>query len=431
LSRFSLLADLQRADRRVVLILCLVLFTSGADMLIITPILPTLARDLGVGVDTAGLWVTAYAVATAGFALVFGPISDRVGRRPILLAGVAILTLGTVACGLATGFASMVGARFVAGMGAGLLVTSTTCFVGDHFAPQQRAVAMGWVMSGFFLSLILSVPLGSALAAAVGWSRMFFVYAGFATLVGLALAVALPVPRFEQRSPQLSLSSALSGYLGLLADRRALGVLFMSFSIGASMTMFMVYASPWLERELAFDTATRGLVYAVGGPAAVFGGPMAGRLSNRFGRVKMVVAGSLLMALMQALMPASLQLGAHLGALVGADAFAHLGRVGWPVAVPTLMVFFLAMLAGTSRSSPFQTLALEVVPPAQRGALAAIRNTFNQVGTGLGAALGGMVWAKTGGSYGLLCGLAAGITVVGVAALWGLVGGEPAPPGAG
>ncbi|MCA9551989.1 MAG: MFS transporter [Myxococcales bacterium] len=422
MSRLSLFADLEGPDRRVILILCLVLFTSGADMLIITPILPTLARDLGVGVDTAGLWVTAYATATAGFALIFGPISDRFGRRPILLAGLFTLTLGTVACGLSSSFITMVGARLLAGAGAGLLVTSTTCFVGDHFAPRQRAVAMGWVMSGFFLSLIFSVPLGSALAAAVGWSRMFFVYAVFATGVGAALLFLLPRPRYEQRSTTLSVRSAFVGYRALLLDRRAVGVLLMSATIGASMTMFMVYASPWLEREYAFDTATRGLVYAVGGPAAIFGGPLAGRLSNRFGRVRMVVAGSLLMALMQVIMPTSFQLGQSLGAVVGADGFAHLGNVGWPAALPTLVVFFLAMLAGTSRSSPFQTLALEVVPPERRGALAAIRNTFNQVGTGLGAALGGVIWARTDGSYGLLCLLAAGVTVAGVAALWGLVG---------
>lgn len=425
--RWLPLGDFEPVDRRVVLLLCLVLFTSGADMLIITPILPQLATDLRVGVDTGGLWVTAYATATAAFALIFGPVSDRIGRKPVLLLGMLLLTLGTAACGLAWSFWSMLAARFLAGMGAGLLMTSATAFVGDHFPGRHRAVAMGWVMSGFFLSLILSVPIGSALAHAVGWSRMFMIYGGGAALIWLALVFGLPQPRHEQCTDRLSVASALVGYGRLLRDRRALGVLIMSGSIGMSMTMFMVYASPWLEKVYGFDTGARGLVYTVGGPAVILGGPLAGRLANHFGRVPMVLAGSLLMGLMQLLMPLSAALSPWLSHHLDAARFSSLGATPWPLTVPTMVVFFLAMVAGASRSSPFQTLALEIVAPDQRGALSAIRNTFNQVGSGLGAALGGLVWSTTGGDYKTVCLLSFGVTLAGITALRLFTGTDAAP----
>lgn len=424
--RWLPLRDFSGPDRRIVALLCLVLFTSGADMLIITPILPQLAQDLGVGVDRGGLWVSAYAVATAGFALVFGPISDRVGRKPVLLTGLALLALGTGACGLAWSFRSMLAARFVAGMGGGLLMTSTTAFVGDHFEGRLRAVAMGWVMTGFFMALILSVPIGSAVAHAVGWPSMFFIYAGVAVLLLVGLVVGLPRPRQEQRTESLSVGSALRGYGALLRSKKAVGVFLMSGSVGMSMTMFMVYASPWLEKVYGFDTGARGLVYAVGGPAVLIGGPMAGRLANHFGRVPMVLAGSVLMGLMQLLMPWSAQLGPWLGGFVDLSQLPQLGTTPWPITVPTMLVFFLAMIAGASRSSPFQTLALEVVAPDQRGALSAIRNTFNQVGSGLGAALGGLVWAGTGGDYATVCWLSFGTTLLGITALRVLTGSDPA-----
>ena len=121
----------------------------------------------------------------------------------------------------------------------------------------------------------------------------------------------------------------------------------------------------------------RGLVYAVGGPAVLLGGPIAGRLSNRFGRVALILAGSLLMALMQVLMPFSAiaadAVGAHLTS-AGLD-LPTFGSVMWPVAVPSLLLFFVAQLAGSSRSAPFQTLALEVCDPEKRGALSAIQLT--------------------------------------------------------
>lgn len=420
-------AALRGPELRVVALLCLVLFTSGADMLIITPILPRLAADLGVGVDRGGLWVTAYAAATAGFALIFGPISDRVGRRPVVLGGMALLAVGTALCGAADSFSTLLGARFVAGIGAGLLMTSVTAFVGDHFAGPKRAIAMGYVMTGFFLALILSVPLGAALAAAVGWSSMFFIYGAFAAALLGALALGLPQPRAEHRIESLSVGSALAGYLTLLRDRRAFGVLLMSGSIGMSMTMFMVYASPWLERTYGFDTATRGFVFTVGGPAVIIGGPIAGRLANRFGRVRVVLTGSILMGGMQISMPLSARAAPLLSSHIDVADFAQLGHTAWPLTVPTLLVFFFAMVAGSTRSSPFQTLALEVVRPDRRGALSAIRNTFNQAGSGIGAALGGLVWASTGGDYLVLCTIACGLTVAGFTALRLLTGIDPRP----
>lgn len=404
-----------------VVLLCLVMFTSGADMLIMTPILPQVAKDLGVGVDVAGLWVTSYSVATAAFAMVFGPISDRVGRKPILIAGIVVLSGGTAACGFAESFSVMLVSRFVAGAGAGLLVTSTTSYVADHFSDADRAVVMGWVMSGFFSALILGVPLGALLAGTFGWHRMFLVFTGFAVVVALGLML-LPRPSNEMRTKVLSVSGALSGYFALLRDRRVLGVLFMSAAIGASMTMFSVYTSPWLAQAYGLDTSDRGLVYAVGGPAVLIGGPLAGRWSNRFGRVALIVAGSALMASMQLLMPMTRRASDAIAPVIDGAAYWQLGDVGWPVVAPALLCFVFAMLAGSMRSAPFQTLALEIVPAERRGALAAIRNTFNHGGSGVGAALGGAVWAAAENPYPSVCLLAAVLTIAGAGALWALVG---------
>ncbi|MEQ8273586.1 MAG: MFS transporter [Deltaproteobacteria bacterium] len=405
----------------VILLLCLVMFTSGADMLIMTPILPQVANDLGVGVDVGGLWVTSYSIATAAFALIFGPISDRVGRKPILIAGIAVLAGGTAACGFAEGFTTMLVSRFVAGAGAGLLVTSTTSFVADHFPDEERAVVMGYVMSGFFLALILGVPLGAFLAGTFGWHDMFFVFTGWAALVALGL-VLLPKPRLEIRSKELSIGGALRAYFELLKDRKVLGVLLMSAAIGASMTMFSVYTSPWFANAFGLDTSDRGLVYAVGGPAVLIGGPMAGRLSNRFGRVTLILAGSALMATMQLVLPTTPRASDWIAGHVDGSAFTQLGDVGWPIVAPALLCFVLAMLAGSMRSAPFQTLALEIVRAERRGALAAIRNTFNHGGSGIGAALGGAVWAAAEHPYPSVCLLAATLTVAGGALLYLLVG---------
>lgn len=410
-------------ERFVVGVLMLVMFISGADLLVMTPVLPTMAEELGVGPDIGGLWVTGYAVATGVFALAFGPISDRFGRRTVLRAGMVVLMVGTAACGFAFDFFSLLAARCLAGAGAGILVTSTTSYAGDHFATERRAVVMGWVMNGFFLALILAVPLGAFLAGQFGWQNMFFVIAAAAALVAAAIFL-LPEPRFEQRSRSLSFPEAILSYRSLLQNRRVVGVLLMSFSIGLSMTMFSVYSSPWLLETFGLDVVDRGLVYAVGGPAVVLGSPLAGRLSNHFGRISLVMAGSVLMGLMQLAMPVTEHLNLQIAASFDFRAFFEFGHHPWPVVLPSLVVFFLAMAAGASRSGPFQTLALEVSPPHQRGAVSALRNASNQLGSGLGAATGGFLWSQLDPAYPAICGLAAAITFGGAVLLRGLVGSD-------
>lgn len=409
-------------DRAIVAVLVAVMFTSAADLLVMTPVLPTIADELGVGPDVGGLWVTAYAVATGLFALVFGPVSDRFGRRTVLRTGMAVLLVGTSACAFASGFFEMLAARFVAGAGAGMLVTSTTSYAGDHFPANRRAVAMGWIMGGFFLALILAVPLGAFLAGAVGWDRMFLALSGLAALVGVGILL-LPPPREETRSQRLSLRAVAGTYRALLGDPRVLGVLAMSFSVGLAMTMFSVYSSPWLAETFGLDVTHRGLVYAAGGPAVLIGGPLAGRLSNHLGRVSLVVAGSILMGLMQLCMPWTATLADRWGAS-SFEGFAPFGDRPWPLVVPALVVFFLALAAGATRSGPFQTLALEVAPPDRRGAVSALRNGFNQVGSGLGAATGGFLWNRLDPAYGAICLLAAAVTFAGAGALRWLVGSD-------
>ena len=419
------------SDRVIIAILLAVMFTSGIDMLLMTPVLPQIAGELDVTIASAGTWVTAYAAATAVRALLFGPVSDRRGRRGVLFVGMAVLAVGTAACGAATSAAMMTAARGLAGGGAGLLLTSTTSYVGDHFEPHERAVAMGFVMSGFFTALIFGVPLGAALASVLGWQMMFFAVSGIAGAVWLAMILLLPNPRFERRAEAASMADAIRTYVQLLGQRRVLGVVLMSAAIGASMTMFSVYTSPWLEARFGLSTAERGLIYAVGGPAAMVGGPLAGHLSNRIGRVAMVLTGSALMATMQVVMPGTEAFGRWLGAAAsaGGAVFAKLGDVIWPVGLPAGLVFFCVVFAGSFRSAPFQTLAVEVVQSERRGALSALRNSFNQGGAALGAAVGSVLWTRF--DYTVICWASAGVTVIGAALLYTLAGpAEPAQPAA-
>lgn len=405
-------------DRGIVLLLVVLMFVGGADFLVINPTLPQMARDLGVDVEIGSLWVTAYAVATGGFALVFGPVSDRFGRRRVLSLGMLVLSLGTTLCGFADSFEALLGCRFLAGVGAGMIVTSNTSYVGDHFEAKPRAVAMGWVMSGFFLSLILAVPLGAFLAHRFGWRTMFSAIGLFAGLVWLLTLAVLPDPRFEQRARRLDVRSAMASYRALLVDRRVLGVMVQSLFVGLAMTLFSVYTSPWLEQTYGMTTLDRGLVYTVGGPALLIGGPLSGHLANQLGRVRVITRGSLTIAALMASIPFS-------AFLVGSG----VPDSPWAAALPTLVIFFGIMCSGSIRAGPFFTLAMEVVGPDRRGAISALRNTFNHVGGATGASVGAVLWAHAPNRYAAICFTASAATLLGIALLRAWTGVEPRTAG--
>jgi len=192
------------------------------------------------------------------------------------------------------------------------------------------------------------------------------------------------------------------------------------------MTMFSVYTSPWLQATYGMTTLDRGLVYTVGGPALLIGGPLSGRLANALGRVRVITRGSLTMALLLVAMPFSGVLADP--GVTPAAISAELGVAN--TALPTLAVFFGIMCSGSIRAGPFFTLAMEVAPAEQRGAMSALRNTFNHVGSAVGASLGAVLWAHAPARYSAVCITAALVTALGIAALRALTGVESSSPSA-
>src|SRR5690606_19940085 len=118
----------------ILALLCVASFAVVFNNLIITPILPEISDDMSVRVAVAGLLVTAYAVA-GGIAAVFsGPFIDRLGRKPVVVSGMAILTVATVASAFAPNYVLLMVARSVAGLGVACLTPAVFSAVGDLFS---------------------------------------------------------------------------------------------------------------------------------------------------------------------------------------------------------------------------------------------------------------------------------------------------------
>ena len=120
-------------SRLVLFALWLLMFSASGQVLLISPLLPTIAAEFDVPVGLLGTLLTPYAVALAIFALWVGPISDRVGRRRILIGGSAAMTLALLLHWFADSYAMLMALRALAGACGGILTGVSVAYVGDFF----------------------------------------------------------------------------------------------------------------------------------------------------------------------------------------------------------------------------------------------------------------------------------------------------------
>ncbi len=193
-------ADISRSRRMLILaICCMSLFIVGIDATIVNVALPSIQRELHASVSGLQWTVDAYTIVVASFLMLSGSTGDRIGRRRTFQAGLALFTLGSLACSLAPGLGWLVAFRMLQALGGSMLNPVAMSIVTNTFTdPAERARAIGIWGAVFGISMALGPIAGGALVASVGWRGIFWVNIP----VGIAAIIltALFVP--ESRAPR-------------------------------------------------------------------------------------------------------------------------------------------------------------------------------------------------------------------------------------
>lgn len=385
----------------IVFTLWLLVFSASSQIMILSPILPRIGSELDIPQAWLGTLVSAYSFMVGVFALIAGPISDRVGRRRILVTGSGAMTLALLAHYFVQGYFSFLAVRVLAGVAGGILSGAAVSYVGDYFPYHRRGWAVGWVMSGSAFGQILGIPAGVLLAGRFGFRAPFFLFAATMALTFLLIRLRLPQPPIPRIQEQLTLAAALQAYGRMLrvpGVAPAAGAYFLMF-LGVSL--YVVYFPTWLEETVGFRPDQVAGLFFAGGLANVLTGPQAGRFSDRVGRKKLVLASSL-------------------GLFAVMLLTTRIVREAW-VAYP---LFVLTMILVAMRISPFSALLTALVPDQNRGSLMALAVALGQVGYGLGGAFAGPFYSRLGFVGNTLIG---GASVLGMGlVVWFLV---PEPPG--
>lgn len=359
------------------------------------PALPAIGQSLGAEVGAVQWSLTAFFLALGVGQLLYGPVSDMLGRKPPLYFGLGLFTLASVGCALATDIDTLVALRFVQGLGAAAGMAIPRAVVRDLHTGTEAARLMSLLMLVFSVSPILAPLAGSALIAVTGWRGVFWAVALAAT-AGLALVfTTLSETRPASERVQSSLASALHAYGLLLRDRHYLGLVFIG---GCAMSGFFVYlaSSPFvLINHYGLTPTQYSLAFSVNAVAFIGASQLTGALGERFGLVRVVkAAASASGAVMLVL------LGYY---LAGGDQLAVL------IALYFIASAFMGLVIPTT-----SVLALE-----QHGAIAgtasALLGTLQML-TGA-AAMGVVGLFSSGQPLPMVVGMAAG-ALVGVALTW-------------
>jgi predicted MFS family arabinose efflux permease len=357
----------------IIFALWLLVFASSSQIMIIAPILPRITEELAIPEALGGTLISAYGVLLGIFALIIGPISDRIGRRRVLLYGAGCMTLALSLHAVAVDYFSLIAVRAVAGASGGLLSGAAVSYVGDYFPYERRGWANGWIMSGVAFGQIIGIPLGTVLASQFGFRIPFLLFG--LTMAGSFLLIFFRVPQpdveFDQRP--LSVKSALSRYGDMLREPQiaaASGVFFLMF---LALAFYIVYLPTWLETHLGASGNEVALMFLIGGVAAVIAGPQAGKISDRLGRKPMIVISFLGTAVVFVATT-----------IVTTDMFM------------ASALFFVVMVLVSMRISPLQSLLTALVPAQRRGTLLSLTVAVGQIGISLGGAIAGPVYGYSG-----------------------------------
>ncbi|MFI9273099.1 MFS transporter [Kitasatospora sp. NPDC052896] len=401
-------------------VLCLAQLAVLLDNTVLTVAVPTLSRDLGAGTADVQWMVNAYSLVQAGLLLAAGSAADRYGRRRLLLAGLAVFGLGSLAAGLAHSTGQLIAARAGMGVGGALLLTTTLALVMQLFDETERSRAIGAWSAVNALGFAAGPPIGGLVLAHFHWGAIFLLNLPIVLLGLVAAPLLVPESRGSGAGrpdlPGALLSStglaavvyaitaapghgwsaprvllpALGGALLLAAfaqwqrrarhpmldprflrDRRFLGavagVLLITFG-SAGVLFLLAQQLQFVRGYPPLEAGLRMAPFALTVVVLNLAG-LAGRLIRRLGSPGAIALGMALLA----------------------GGFAVAARSG-PDGYPVLLLGLVLMGAGCALANPAIVEAvLGAIPPDRAGAGAGIDATLAEIGSSLGVAVLGAV----------------------------------------
>jgi DHA1 family bicyclomycin/chloramphenicol resistance-like MFS transporter len=256
---------------------------------IVVPALPLLVLAFDDSPARVQLVLSLYLAGIAAGQLVYGPLSDRFGRRPVLLAGLAVFLAGTVLCGLAGSLAVLILGRVLEACGACAGIVLARAIIRDVYEREAAARGLALVMMVMSFAPAISPAVGAYLAEWLDW-RAIFLLLGMAGAIVLAATVAR-LPETNHHRVRLDLSGMAGSYAVLLRSPVFLGFALCSACTSASWFTFIASAPYLVSQALSEPPSTYGLMILLPMAGYLLGNAAAARFAFRLGSLHLMILG--------------------------------------------------------------------------------------------------------------------------------------------
>ncbi|WP_225785439.1 MFS transporter [Xenophilus sp. Marseille-Q4582] len=361
-------------------------FGIGTTEFVIMGLLLQVSADLHVSIAAAGLLISGYAIGVAVGAPLLTLATRRLPRKTVLLALMAIFTLGNIACALAPSYDALMAARVITSLAHGTFFGVGSVVATGLVPPEKRASAIAIMFTGLTAATLLGVPAGAWLGLHFGWRATFWAVA----LIGLvALAV---LARFVPREATRAEPAPLRDELAVLARPQVWLGLAMTVLGFAGVFAFYTYVQPVLTQVTGLSEAAVSPVLLLFGAGLAVGNLWGGKLADR--------------APMRAV----------IGTLVALAAVLALARWAMPQAAAAIVFIGVLGVVAFATVAPLQMRVMEKAAGAGQNLASSLNIAAFNLGNALGAWVGGLVILHTPGVPGLQnLGLAAaGLTAAGL-----------------
>jgi DHA1 family purine base/nucleoside efflux pump-like MFS transporter len=292
------LPRIARPVRARLWVLAVAMFTVGTNAFVIAGVLPDLARSFGRTTAVVSTAITAYAAIVAIASPLVATFLARVPRRPLLAAGMALVSVGIAVTALAGSVEVFIVGRIVAALGGAALVPPATAVAPALVDPRQRGRAIAIVTFGFSGAVALGAPLGTALAAAFGWRAALGGIAALGFVLTVVIAATMAgLPRVD--------GGRLTARFAVLADRRILLVLLAMVGYTLSFNALYIFSAEVLAPAVERPAGVLAAVLLAFGLATLVGTWLGGRFVDRLGGLRVAVLGFAAMAVVYAALESS------------------------------------------------------------------------------------------------------------------------------
>ena len=359
--------NFSRYQKHVVGMLAFLQFAVILDFMIMSPLGALIMPALDIGPSKFGLVVSAYAFSAGASGLLTAGFADRYDRKNLLLFFYTGFILGTVWCGLASTFESLLAARVVTGLFGGVIGSVVLAITTDLFAPQLRGRVMGLIQTAFATSQVLGIPAGLYLSNHWDWQAPFLAMAVMGMLGGLVVAW-----RMQPVAEHLALPQQHSAWRHLrdtVSEPRYLLAFACTALLSTGGFMLMPFSSAFLVNNLGIDLHDLPTVYLITGACTIVFGPLIGKATDKFGKFRVFATGTAI-------------------SITIVLVYTHLQTVSLPLLIVINAVMFVGIF---SRMIAFQTLVSTVPAQSQRGSFSAISASIQQLSGGVASVVAGHI----------------------------------------